>query len=195
MRARGRFRSIPSVYRNKRVRHTGMVPVYRIPVKGKIMGKQDPTSREAVRERLRQAFERWGGSQSELAAKIGAAKGTVSDWFNPKKEPEAIVPDGERMAKLPSVLGVSGHWLLTGEGPSVPGGEGALKRAQQAGAGTVLAEMARIIEQLRLVHASESAGGEMSSRRAAQVIEHERAQSRSAASMPGRRQAPRRRAG
>lgn len=156
------------------------------------MAKLDPTSREAVRDRLRLAFQRWGGSQSELAAKVGTAKGTVSDWFNPKKD--AIVPDGERMAKLPAVLGVSGHWLLTGEGPTVPGGDGAIKRAEAAGATKILTELQRVVEQLRVVHASEIVGGELSSQRVAQVIEHERAQSRAAAATPGRRQAPRRRA-
>lgn len=156
-------------------------------------GKRDATSREAVRDRLREAFERWGGTQAELAEKVGAAKGTVSDWFNRRKD--AVVPDGERMAKLPTVLGVSGHWLLTGEGASVPGGDGAIVRAQAAGANDILAELQRILEQLRVTHVADLVGGEISTRRAAQVLEHERAQTRAAASMPGRRRSPRRRAG
>jgi hypothetical protein len=30
------------------------------------------------------------------------------------------MPSGELMIRLPGILGISGHWLLTGEGPMRP---------------------------------------------------------------------------
>lgn len=85
----------------------------------------------------------------------------MSDWFNARKD---AIPDGAMMAKLPAALQVSGHWLLTGEGASVAGGDGSLKTAERAGAQKVIGELARVVEQLRLVHAVDDASPRVAKR-------------------------------
>jgi hypothetical protein len=51
-------------------------------------------------------------TQADLARDLGVGVATVSEWFT-----RGRVPNGDVMLRLPSTLGVSGHWLLTGEGP------------------------------------------------------------------------------
>ena len=51
-------------------------------------------------------------SQADLARGLGIGVATVSEWFT-----RGRVPNGDVMLRLPSALQVSGHWLLTGEGP------------------------------------------------------------------------------
>ena len=63
-------------------------------------------------ERLRQCLDDRGMSQADLARGLGVGVATVSEWFT-----RGRVPNGDVMLRLPSTLGVSGHWLLTGEGP------------------------------------------------------------------------------
>lgn len=59
-----------------------------------------------------------GLTQPALAQALGTSQGTVSGWLG--KEP--VYPTGEHMVRLPGVLRVSGHWLMTGDGPvGVPG--------------------------------------------------------------------------
>ena len=70
--------------------------------------------------RLCIALHRKGLSQRALAEALGgeerAASGSaVNAWFVHGK-----LPEGKYMLKLPGLLGVSGHWLLTGEGPMEP---------------------------------------------------------------------------
>lgn len=153
-----------------------------------MVGRHDPTSREAVRDRLRLAFERSGLTQAELAQRCAAATGTVSDWFNPEK---GAVPDGERMARLPAALNVSGHWLLTGEGPTVASGEGAIKRAERAGAAAVIVDLARALDQLRLIHVAEN-GSEPAAERAAKRLALTAEQADRARATSGRRHKARR---
>jgi transcriptional regulator with XRE-family HTH domain len=63
-------------------------------------------------ERLRQCLDDRGMSQADLARDLGVGVATVSEWFT-----RGRVPNGDVMLRLPSTLQVSGHWLLTGEGP------------------------------------------------------------------------------
>lgn len=51
-------------------------------------------------------------SQADLARDLGVGEATVSEWFT-----RGRVPHGDVMLRLPHVLQVSGHWLLTGDGP------------------------------------------------------------------------------
>lgn len=51
-------------------------------------------------------------SQAELSEALGVQQATVSDWCIGK-----ALPAGSSMARLPELLSVSGHWLLTGDGP------------------------------------------------------------------------------
>ncbi|MBV9774413.1 MAG: helix-turn-helix transcriptional regulator [Gemmatimonadetes bacterium] len=76
-----------------------------------------PARRKAVElsaffERLRQVLDDRGMSQADLARELGVGVATVSEWFT-----RGRVPNGDVMLRLPHVLRVSGHWLLTGEGP------------------------------------------------------------------------------
>jgi transcriptional regulator with XRE-family HTH domain len=76
-----------------------------------------PARRKAVElsaffERLRQLLEDRGMSQADLAREVGVGVATVSEWFT-----RGRVPNGDVMLRLPHALAVSGHWLLTGEGP------------------------------------------------------------------------------
>lgn len=97
------------------------------------VSEHNGAGRAEVRQRLQLAFERSGLTQAELAERCRAAKGTVSDWFNPEKD---AVPDGEKMARLPAALRVSGHWLLTGDGPVVPDRDGDAFQAPRSSAST-----------------------------------------------------------
>lgn len=51
-------------------------------------------------------------SQADLARELGVGVATVSEWFT-----RGRVPNGDVMLRLPAVLSVNGHWLLTGDGP------------------------------------------------------------------------------
>lgn len=62
------------------------------------------------RARLREALERRGMSQTELARQLGVRVATVNEWLN-----RETMPSGAIMLQLPRVLTVDGHWLLTGE--------------------------------------------------------------------------------
>lgn len=66
-------------------------------------------------ERLRQVLGDRAMSQAELARELGVGVATVSEWFT-----RGRVPSGDVMLRLPHVLLVNGHWLLTGEGPREP---------------------------------------------------------------------------
>ena len=75
-----------------------------------------PARRKAVElsaffERLRHVLDDRGMSQADLARELGVGVATVSEWFT-----RGRVPNGDVMLRLPHVLSVNGHWLLTGEG-------------------------------------------------------------------------------
>lgn len=48
---------------------------------------------------------------TELARKLGVNQPTVTAWFTKGAEAKAT-----QIAAIPEALGISGHWLLTGEG-------------------------------------------------------------------------------
>ena len=66
-------------------------------------------ARAALGARIRVALS--GRPQTWLAGELGASQAAVSEWVR-----GVSAPDLEHLARLPGLLGVSGHWLLTGEG-------------------------------------------------------------------------------
>lgn len=70
-------------------------------------------------QRIRRILEEKEISQAELARSLGVGQATVSEWFT-----RGRVPNGHVLLRLPEVLDVNGHWLLTGEGSRVPAGNG-----------------------------------------------------------------------
>lgn len=72
----------------------------------------------SFRTRLREALERKGMSQTELARQLGVRVATVNEWLN-----RGTMPSGPIMLRLPGILGLDGHWLLTGEQRVAGGGE------------------------------------------------------------------------
>jgi transcriptional regulator with XRE-family HTH domain len=53
-------------------------------------------------------------TQTALAERLGINLPTVNRWIN-----QGVIPDGPQLMRLPELLGVSGHWLLTGKGEMV----------------------------------------------------------------------------
>jgi transcriptional regulator with XRE-family HTH domain len=76
-----------------------------------------PAGVAGLKRRLREALERAGIGQAELAKSVGTGQGTVSAWLATHR-PD--VPTARFFLELPAALDVSGHWLLTGEGPMAP---------------------------------------------------------------------------
>jgi hypothetical protein len=66
-------------------------------------------SRDPVTGRVIDAMA--GRPQSWLANQLGVAQGVVQPWLADGKPIHA-----KYLARLPAILGVSGHWLLTGQG-------------------------------------------------------------------------------
>jgi phage repressor protein C with HTH and peptisase S24 domain len=59
-----------------------------------------------------------GKEYQAIAREAGVSRpGTGSAWLRD------AVPGGRALMRLPQILGVSGHWLLTGEGPMRPDNE------------------------------------------------------------------------
>jgi PAS domain S-box-containing protein len=80
---------------------------------------------EAFRDRLKQAVEACSLEKQEIAKRVGLRRpGTLSAWLG--DGPDFAIPRGQQLLRLPDILGVSGHWLLTGEGP-MRGGEDGLR--------------------------------------------------------------------
>lgn len=78
------------------------------------MDNNDPL--ESLAGRIHLAVERQVGrgvNREALAELLGyKSKSTLSKWASGSQ-----VPAAENLMRLPATLGVSGHWLLTGEGP------------------------------------------------------------------------------
>ena len=84
--------------------------------------------------RIKWAREQSRLTQGELAERVGVAAGSrVSEWENDRRQPSAPV-----LMALPEVLGVSGHWLLTGQGERV-------REEAQLTADTVVQAIQRIL--------------------------------------------------
>ena len=83
------------------------------------------TLEQAFRDRLKLAVEACSLEKQEIAERVGLRRpGTLSTWL--MDGPDFAIPRGQQLLRLPGVLGVSGHWLLTGEGP-MRGGEDGLR--------------------------------------------------------------------
>jgi transcriptional regulator with XRE-family HTH domain len=63
-------------------------------------------------DRLRAAIQLSGLNQNEVAYRLSTAPARISEWCNGRS-----MPDFRFLSMLPEALNVSGHWLLTGEGP------------------------------------------------------------------------------
>lgn len=64
--------------------------------------------------RIRQALEYAGLNQSALARALDTQPHIVGSWVN-----HGVIPHSKHLVRLPELLGISGHWLLTGKGPMV----------------------------------------------------------------------------
>ncbi len=63
-----------------------------------------------IGERIRQARERSGLSQTALAHKLGITRSACSQW----EADDGTAPRRERLEQLATLLGVSFEWLATG---------------------------------------------------------------------------------
>jgi hypothetical protein len=73
-------------------------------------------AREEVRgfkDRLRFALELSGLGQNEAARKVKASQSVASKWFDSSTD---TLPGGRFVGRLARILGINGHWLVTGEG-------------------------------------------------------------------------------
>lgn len=78
--------------------------------KGLAMNRNDQPS---FARRLTTALNASDRTQRDIAKELGVREATISAW---KHTTEGSLPEGEHMIRLPALLNVSGHWLLTGEG-------------------------------------------------------------------------------
>lgn len=69
-----------------------------------------------------------GVRQAELARLIGATEGQVGMWERGESEPSVAY-----LGEICRVLGVSGHWLLTGSGPVAAAEIGPVRRDAASG--------------------------------------------------------------
>jgi len=67
-----------------------------------------------VGSRIKQALDYAGLNQSDLARALDTQPHIVGSWVN-----HGVIPHSKHLVRLPGLLGISGHWLLTGEGPMV----------------------------------------------------------------------------
>lgn len=66
----------------------------------------------AIQDRIREAREQAGISQTELARLLGVTRSACSQWESQR----GTAPRRERLEQLSSLLGVSFEWLATGRG-------------------------------------------------------------------------------
>lgn len=72
---------------------------------------------EEMKTRLHDSLLRSGKGQNEVAREVGASNSVASEWFSKDSD---VLPGGKFLMRLPQVLGVNGHWLITGEGSRYP---------------------------------------------------------------------------
>ena len=114
------------------------------------MAKRKPEhERSDISKRMMAVIREQGVTQADLVRSTGATSPTVTDWFN-----RGAVPDAEKLARVAKTLRISGHWLLTGNGPKGAPGEGdtASDLAFALGARAVLTELKRLIENLEVAY-------------------------------------------
>lgn len=78
---------------------------------------------EGFAGRFREAVAASGLTHERLAEILDVREATISEWANGRRSPRL-----EHLERLPAVLGVSGHWLLTGQGERSYVGEGEAAR-------------------------------------------------------------------
>ncbi|HEX7048026.1 MAG TPA: helix-turn-helix transcriptional regulator [Gammaproteobacteria bacterium] len=66
----------------------------------------------AIHDRIREAREQAGISQTELARLLGVTRSACSQW----ESSSGTAPRRERLEQLAALLGVSFEWLATGRG-------------------------------------------------------------------------------
>lgn len=97
-----------------------------------IVSEKELRARFFVRLTLAKTF--CGLTNAEIARRTRSSESSVGSWFDPRTK---ALPDGIKMLQLPYALGVSGHWLMTGEGAMVQahgvvqGAREAIARTQQ----------------------------------------------------------------
>lgn len=83
------------------------------------------SAQQEFKDRLKKALGWDGRSYAAIASKLGTHAPRISEWIRDEGEDGSTMPSYPYLAKLPDVLGVSGHWLLTGAGdPHGPVPEG-----------------------------------------------------------------------
>jgi len=92
------------------------------------------SDRTEFRRRLALAVEQSKLRQREIAERLGVREATVSDWMTGR-----TAPNVDQLVRLPGILNVSGHWLLTGAGPMRP--------VEQHAAVEALVQIAQIVEE------------------------------------------------
>ena len=94
--------------------------------------------------RLAMARQRAGMTQAVLASLLGlGAASRISDWESGRTAPTAAT-----IVRLPHVLGITGHWLLTGTGPMAVGegnNEARIEAARKILSGDVSGEVVDMI--------------------------------------------------
>lgn len=121
--------------------------------------RTDDKGRREFLRRLRLALDQSGISQNELARRTGQSSQGISDWFS-----KGALPGGEALIRLPQALGVSGHWLITGEGSMVPGTDRGMERAFGMGALAALEDVRSAVESVLARWAGKPDGGDESVR-------------------------------
>lgn len=114
------------------------------------MAKRTPEhERSDISKRMMATIREQGLHQADLVRATGATSPTVTDWFN-----RGAVPDAEKLARVAKALRISGHWLLTGQGPKGAPGEGdtATDLAFALGARAVLTELKRLVANLEVAY-------------------------------------------
>lgn len=96
----------PCIDSGKRARLPGLLQEPRAPI------RESVAVTTTLGERIALARKRAKLGQGQLGDALGgASRSRVSEW-----EGDKAVPEGRYLLKLPGVLRVNGHWLLTGDG-------------------------------------------------------------------------------
>lgn len=75
---------------------------------------------------------------------MGVSAASVSEWVRGVSNPSL-----DRVERIPELLEVNGHWLLTGQGQmELPGAQPDLEQARRAGAEAAAAEVMRVVRQV-----------------------------------------------
>lgn len=138
-----------------------------------------------LREVIQKALDD-GESQAALGKRLGVTQPTVHGWLNE----DGLDPKASVLEAVARVLGINGHWLLTGQGD---------KRALSAGADVVFAfgvqtGLLRAEEAVRTLRATSADATEASDRAAAERLLRA-AMADVAAASPPREPARRRKSG